>query len=121
MEPIHSHRALDATNVARFVPKRHRKRLRDNIMGVTKPAIRRLARRGGVIRIQKDIYDTIRAVVLIRLKEIIRRLVILLEGSMHPGRQRKTLPEADEKMLKFILKIQTITTQDLGNPVYGFE
>uniref|UniRef100_A0A2N9EF16 Histone H4 n=1 Tax=Fagus sylvatica TaxID=28930 RepID=A0A2N9EF16_FAGSY len=28
--------------------KRHRKVLRDNIQGITKPAIRRLARRGGV-------------------------------------------------------------------------
>ena len=27
--------------------KRHRKILRDNIQGITKPAIRRLARRGG--------------------------------------------------------------------------
>merc|ERR1712110_1395671 len=31
--------------------KRHRKVLRDNIQGITKPAIRRLARRGGVKRI----------------------------------------------------------------------
>ncbi len=33
--------------------KRHRKVLRDNIQGITKPAIRRLARRGGVKRILK--------------------------------------------------------------------
>ena len=31
--------------------KRHRKILRDNIQGITKPAIRRRARRGGVKRI----------------------------------------------------------------------
>ena len=31
--------------------KRHRKALRDSIQGITKPAIRRLARRGGVKRI----------------------------------------------------------------------
>ena len=30
--------------------KRHRKVLRDNIQGITKPAIRRLARRGGVLK-----------------------------------------------------------------------
>ena len=30
--------------------KRHRKVLRDNIQGITKPAILRLARRGGVKR-----------------------------------------------------------------------
>ncbi|KAM1341808.1 hypothetical protein ACFX2F_006209 [Malus domestica] len=31
--------------------KRHRKVLRDNIQGITKPTIRRLAHRGGVKRI----------------------------------------------------------------------
>ena len=36
--------------------KRHRKVLRDNIKGITKPAIRRLARRGGVKRISGLIY-----------------------------------------------------------------
>ena len=36
--------------------KRHRKVLRDNIQGITKPAIRRLARRGGVKRISGLIY-----------------------------------------------------------------
>ncbi|KAL3782552.1 hypothetical protein ACHAWO_000752 [Cyclotella atomus] len=37
--------------------KRHRKVLRDNIRGITKPAIRRLARRGGVKRISGLIYE----------------------------------------------------------------
>jgi len=37
--------------------KRHRKVLRDNIQGITKPAIRRLARRGGVKRISGLIYE----------------------------------------------------------------
>lgn len=37
--------------------KRHRKILRDNIQGITKPAIRRLARRGGVKRISAMIYE----------------------------------------------------------------
>ena len=41
--------------------KRHRKVLRDNIQGITKPAIRRLARRGGVKRISGLIYEEIRA------------------------------------------------------------
>merc|ERR1711959_568223 len=41
--------------------KRHRKVLRDNIQGITKPAIRRLARRGGVKRISGLIYEETRA------------------------------------------------------------
>ena len=39
--------------------KRHRKVLRDNIQGITKPAIRRLARRGGVKRISGLIYENV--------------------------------------------------------------
>ena len=42
--------------------KRHRKILRDNIQGIAKPAIRRLARRGGVKRISGLIYTKRRAV-----------------------------------------------------------
>ena len=37
--------------------KRHRKILRDNIQGITKPAIRRLARRGGVKRISASTFS----------------------------------------------------------------
>ena len=37
--------------------KRHRKVLCDNIQGITKPAIRRLARRGGVQCIRGLIYE----------------------------------------------------------------
>jgi len=43
--------------------KRHaRKSTRSNIDGITKPAIRRLCRRGGVKRISSFIYDDTRAV-----------------------------------------------------------
>ena len=41
--------------------KRHRKVLRDSIQGVTRPAIRRLARRGGVKRISGLVYEETRA------------------------------------------------------------
>jgi len=48
--------------------KRHRKVLRDNIQGITKPAIRRLARRGGVKRISGLIYEETRGVLKVRTK-----------------------------------------------------
>ena len=53
--------------------KRHRKVLRDNIQGITKPAIRRLARRGGVKRISGLIYEETRGVlkVLIPFKVVL--------------------------------------------------
>jgi len=40
--------ALRPSGLGKGGAKRHRKVLRDNIQGITKPAIRRLARRGGV-------------------------------------------------------------------------
>ncbi len=46
--------------------KRHRKVLRDNIQGITKPAIRRLVRRGGVKRISGLIYEETRGVLKVR-------------------------------------------------------
>ena len=52
--------------------KRHRKVLRDNIQGITKPAIRRLARRGGVKRISGLIYDETRGVLKVFLENVIR-------------------------------------------------
>ncbi|KNB13786.1 hypothetical protein FOXG_21379 [Fusarium oxysporum f. sp. lycopersici 4287] len=48
--------------------RRHRKVLRDSIYGITKPAIRRLARRGGVKRISEGIYNEIRRALKERLE-----------------------------------------------------
>ena len=50
--------------------KRHRKVLRDNIQGITKPAIRRLARRGGVKRISGLMYEETRGVLKLSLIHI---------------------------------------------------
>jgi hypothetical protein len=49
-----------------------RKVLRDNIQGITKPAIRRLARRGGVKRISGLIYEETRTVLKTFLENVIR-------------------------------------------------
>ena len=46
--------------------------LRDNIQGITKPAIRRLARRGGVKRISGLIYEETRGVLKVFLENVIR-------------------------------------------------
>ncbi|EEB97163.1 hypothetical protein MPER_03569, partial [Moniliophthora perniciosa FA553] len=59
--------------------KRHRKILRDNIQGITKPAIRRLARRGGVKRISGLIYEETRGVLKIFLENGIRDSVTYTE------------------------------------------
>ena len=41
----------DTSRLVNRRPIRHRKILRDRMKGITKPALRRLARRGGVKRI----------------------------------------------------------------------
>ena len=59
--------------------KRHRKVIRDSILGVTKPAIRRLARKGGVKRISGMIYEETRGVLKTFLENIIRDAITYTE------------------------------------------
>ncbi|CAH3022891.1 unnamed protein product [Porites evermanni] len=70
--------------------KRHRKILRDNIQGITKPAIRRLARRGGVKRISGLIYEETRGVLKVFLENVIRDAVTYTEHA-----KRKTVTAMD--------------------------
>ncbi|KAK5165479.1 Histone H4 [Saxophila tyrrhenica] len=87
--------------------KRHRKVLRDNIQGVTKGDIRRLARRGGVKRISGGIYDTVRQAMKSWLEVVLKDVCAVVEGS-HP--KRKTVATTD---VVFILRRR-------GTPIYGF-
>ncbi|XP_025060595.1 uncharacterized protein LOC102387438 [Alligator sinensis] len=86
--------------------KRHRKVLRDNIQGITKPAIRRLARRGGVKRISGLIYEETRGVLKVFLENVIRDAVTYTEHA-----KRKTVTAMD---VVYALKRQ-------GRTLYGFE
>ena len=54
--------------------KRFRKVLKDSIQGITKPAIRRLARRGGVKRISGLIYEETRGVIKTFIENVVRDL-----------------------------------------------
>ena len=85
--------------------KRHRKVLRDNIQGITKPAIRRLARRGGVKRISGLIYEETRTVLKTFLENVIRDAVTYTEHA-----RRKTVTSMD---VVYALKRQ-------GRTLYGF-
>ena len=85
--------------------KRHRRVLRDNIQGITKPAIRRLARRGGVKRISGLIYDETRGVLKVFLENVIRDSVTYTEHA-----RRKTVTAMD---VVYALKRQ-------GRTLYGF-
>ena len=88
--------------------KRHRKVMRDNILGITKPAIRRLARRGGVKRISGliyDDYDETRSVLKTFLDGVVRDAVTYTEHA-----KRKTVTAMD---VVYALKRQ-------GRTLYGF-
>ncbi|OAQ94981.1 core histone h2A/H2B/H3/H4 domain-containing protein [Purpureocillium lilacinum] len=85
---------------------RHRKMLRDSIKGVTKPAIRRLARRGGVKRISAGIYEEIRAALKTRLRTVLEICSAVVEY-----RNAKTVTVSD---VIFALR-------RIGRPIYGFD
>ena len=84
---------------------RHRKILRENILGVTKPAIRRLARRGGVKRISGLIYEEVRKVLRSFLTAVVRDAIAYCEHG-----KRKTITAMD---VVYSLKRQ-------GRTIYGF-
>ena len=59
--------------------KRHRKVLRDNIQGITKPAIRRLARRGGVKRISASMSLALpHSLHISQFKQVCRSILVIL-------------------------------------------
>lgn len=59
--------------------KRHRKVFRNNIHGITKPAIRRIARRGGVKRISGFMDKETRGILKVFLENVIRDAVTYCE------------------------------------------
>jgi len=84
--------------------RRHRV-VRENIQGITKPAIRRLARRGGVKRLSGLIYDESRSVLKVMLENVVRDAVTYTEHA-----RRKTVTALD---VVYALKRQ-------GRTIYGF-
>jgi histone H4 len=52
--------------------KRQKKVLKENIRGITKPAIRRLARRGGVKRISGIMYEEVRGILKSFVEGVVR-------------------------------------------------
>lgn len=103
--PIMSGRGKGGKGLGKGGAKRHRKVLRDNIQGITKPAIRRLCRRGGVKRISGLIYEETRGVLKVFLENVIRDAVTYTEHA-----RRKTVTSKD---VVYALKRQ-------GRTLYGF-
>jgi histone H4 len=82
-----------------------KKSAKEVILGITKPAIRRLARRGGVKRISALIYDETRTVLRSFLENVVRDAVTYTEHA-----RRKTVTAMD---VVYALKRQ-------GRSLYGF-
>ncbi|KAF7645335.1 hypothetical protein LDENG_00206450 [Lucifuga dentata] len=97
-EYLRSHLREDPWSVERSVNS-------DVITGITKPAIRRLARRGGVKRISGLIYEETRGVLKVFLENVIRDAVTYTEHA-----KRKTVTTMD---VVYALKRQ-------GRTLYGF-
>ncbi|MQM08766.1 hypothetical protein Taro_041627 [Colocasia esculenta] len=100
--------------------KRHRKVLRDNIQRITKPAIRRLAWRGGVKRISGIIYEETRGVPKIFLENVITGILTdelrnFLESSLPKGKEGKkakySLGVAEPKIGSQISEVTKIPCQ----------
>lgn len=86
--------------------KRHRKLLRDSIQGVTKPALRRLARRAGIKRISGLLYEELRGVLKTQILEpMLRDAVTYTEHA-----RRRTVTAQDV----------VYATKRQGSPLYGF-
>ena len=89
------------------VAKRHKKVLRDNIQGITNPAIHRLCRRGGVKRISKLMYNETRGVLKVFMENVLRDAITYCEHS-----RRKTVTAMD---VVYALKRQDKTLYGFGD------
>ena len=76
-------------------------------MGITKPAIRRLARRGGVKRISSTIYKEVRNVLQAFLGAVVRDAITYTEHA-----KRRTVTAMD---VVYALKRQGRTLYGFGN------
>jgi histone H4 len=85
--------------------KRHAKEARDVYKGITKPAIRRLARRGGVKRIGGDVYEEVRCAMKVFLSDVIRDAITYTDHG-----RRKTVTALDV--------VHALRRQ--GHTLYGF-
>jgi histone H3/H4 len=59
--------------------KKHRAVIRDSIQGITKPAIQRLCKIGGVVRVKGMVYEEVRGILKAYLENIIKNSVASME------------------------------------------
>jgi histone H4 len=99
-------RGKGAKGVGTGGAKRHRFILRNNIEGISRSSIRKLARRAGVVRMSALAYHESRAVLSVFVRHLVRDAVVYSEHA-----NRKTVTKMD---VLYALKRQ-------GRTLYGFE
>jgi histone H4 len=86
-------------------PVRHGKKLKDNIQGITAPAIRRMARRAGVKRISGTVYEDQRERIKNLITMVMRTAIVYTQHA-----RRKTVTPMD-----IVLGLKRV-----GTNLYGF-
>jgi histone H4 len=95
--------------------------LRDNIQGITKPAIRRLARRGGVKRISAMIYEETRGVLKTFLEGVIRDAVTYTEHAKSTYLSIHSRAITDSPIGKTVTSLDVVyALKRQGRTLYGF-
>ena len=77
-------------HIGKKLPRRFQKNEKDPLLGITKPAIRRLCRRGGVKRINGLVYEESRGVINMWLENVLRDALTYCEHA-----RRKTVTAVD--------------------------
>lgn len=85
-----SNMAVKKSSINKSSAVRHRKILRDNIQGLTKPAMLRLAHRAGVKRMSRVAYEEIRGSTRVFLEDIVKNAITYTDHN-----KRKTVNRAD--------------------------
>ena len=109
--------------------KRHKKTVRDTIGGITKPAIRRLTRRGGVKRMSGMIYDEARSMIS-PLFETICALTGVNDHNIQTGVLKTFMEDVIRDCVAYTehAKRKTVTAKDMvyalkrqDRAIYGFD
>lgn len=96
--PTKASSGVTTKSVAAAGAKKHRKVLRDNIQGITKPAIQRMAYKGGVKSMSGLIYEEIRGIMSVHLNKVMSASITYMEND-----RRKTVKDVDViSALKFL-------------------
>ena len=97
--------ALIQKTASKMISKRHMKSNKDPRAGITKPAVRRLARRSGIKRIAGDMYKDVRKHAFDYVSEIVRKADAIMTG--------KKVKTCTNCIVSHVLNMS-------GNTIYGY-